>query len=150
MAEPFVSQPGRGERVTLLGGQVSLIRPYGEHTGGLFSLLETRTPKGSGPPAHVHEREDEAFYILEGEVEVTIGEETTTATPGTFVFAPRGVPHKYVATQGPARHLTLVTPAGFELFFADVAEAAIAGPTAVDAVAKRYAVTMLEPSGGGG
>jgi quercetin dioxygenase-like cupin family protein len=127
----------------LMGGQISLIRAYGEHTGGLFSLLETRTQKGGGPPPHVHEREDEAFYVLEGEVEVTVGDETTTATAGTFVFAPRGVPHKYVATQGPARHLTVVTPGGFERFFAEVAEATIAGPNAVAAVAKRYAVTML-------
>lgn len=142
MGNPFRSGPGQGERVNFRG-QVSLIRARGEHTGGQFSVLETRTPKGGGPPRHLHEREDESFYVLEGEFEITIGDESTTAKPGTFVFAPRGVPHGYVATEGPGRHLTLVTPAGFEGFFGDVAEAAIAGSTAVDAVAKRYGVTIL-------
>jgi quercetin dioxygenase-like cupin family protein len=145
--DAFRSKPGQGERVTFRG-QISLIRAHGEHTGGLFSLLETRTPQGGGPPPHVHEREDEAFFILDGEFAVTIGEETSSATPGTFVFAPRGVPHAYVATQGPGRHLTFVTPPGFEGFFADVAEATIAGQEAVAAVARRYGVTMFDGEGG--
>ena len=144
MAEPFISKPGHGERITLMGGQISLIRARGLETGGQFSVLETRTPEGGGPPAHVHEREDETFFVLDGEIAFTIGEETTAGVPGTLVFAPRGVAHKSVATRGPARHLTVVTPPGFEAFFGEVAEARIAGQTAVDAVARRYGVTMLE------
>lgn len=147
MAEPFVSTPGHGERLTLMGGQISLIRARGLDTGGLFSVLETRTPEGGGPPAHIHEREDETFFVLDGEIAFTVGGETRAGVPGTLVFAPRGAPHKYVAMKGPARHLTIVAPPGFEAFFVDVAEARIAGPTAVEAVAKRYGVTMLEEGG---
>jgi quercetin dioxygenase-like cupin family protein len=145
MAGMFRSDPGQGERIHYMG-QIAFIRARGEDTGGLFSLTETRTPKGNGPPPHIHEREDEAFFVLEGEFSVTIGDETFDAKPGSFVFAPRGVAHSYIATS-PGRHLTLVSPPGFERFFADASEAFIAGPTAVAAVAKRYGVTMLAPPG---
>lgn len=144
MAEPFISKPGQGERIAFMG-QVSFVRARGDQTGGVLSLSETRTPAGSGPPVHLHEREDEMFFVLEGEFSVTIGEETSTAGPGTFIFAPRGVPHAYVANV-PSRHLTIVSPPGFERFLADAGEAAIAGPQAVAAVAARYGVTMPSPS----
>jgi len=146
MAEPFVSKPGQGERIAFMG-QVSFVRARGDQTGGLLSLTETRTPAGSGPPPHVHEREDEMFFVLEGEFSVTIGDETTTAAPGTFVFAPRGIPHAYVANV-PSRHLAIVSPPGFERFLADAGEAAIAGPQALAAVAARYGVTLLDSSSG--
>jgi quercetin dioxygenase-like cupin family protein len=146
MAEPFISKPGQGERIAFMG-QVSFVRARGDQTGGALSLSETRTPAGSGPPPHVHEREDEMFFVLEGEFSVTIGDETTTAAPGTFVFAPRGIPHAYVANV-PSRHLTIVSPPGFERFLADAGEAAIAGPQALAAVAARYGVTLLDPSSG--
>ena len=137
----FLSKPGQGERVHFMG-EIALIRARGEDTGGLFSLREKRTPKGNGPARHVHEREDEAFFILEGEFSVTVGEDTFEAKAGAFVFAPRGVPHSYVAT-APGRHITLISPPGFERFFNDAAEAFIAGPAAVDAVAERFGVRML-------
>jgi quercetin dioxygenase-like cupin family protein len=148
MAEPFVSKPGQGERIAFMG-QVSLVRARGDQTGGLLSLTETRTPAGNGPPPHVHEREDEMFFVLDGELSVTIGDETTTATTGAFVFAPRGVPHAYVANVA-TRHLTLVSPPGFERFLADAGEAAIAGRQALASVAARYGVTLLNPDGGNG
>lgn len=141
MVGGFRSDPGTGERVHFMG-QIALIRARGEDTGGLFSLMETRTPKGNGPSPHVHDREDEAFFVLDGSLSVTIGDETFEAAPGAFVFAPRGVPHRYVATES-SRHLTVVSPPGFERFFNDASEAFIAGPTAVAAVAERYGVTML-------
>ena len=142
MPGAFLSKPGQGERVHFMG-EIALIRARGEDTGGLFSLMEKRTPKGNGPARHVHEREDEAWLIVEGEFSVTVGEETFEAKAGAFVFAPRGVPHSYVATT-PGRHFTLISPPGFERFFNDASEALIAGPTAVAAVAERYGVTMLE------
>ena len=147
MAEPFISKPGQGERLAFMG-QVSFVRAAGEQTNGAFSVTDTRTPKGAGPPPHVHEREDESFYVLEGEYSVTIGEETTDAPAGTFVFAPRGIPHAYVANV-PSRHLTLVTPPGFERFLHDAGEAAIAGPQALASVAARYGVTLLGQPGAG-
>ena len=141
MADPFVSKPGQGERIAFMG-QVAFVRARGDQTGGALTLCETRTPAGRGPAPHIHEREDEMFFVLEGEFSVTLGEETSTAGPGTFIFAPRGVPHAYVANV-PSRHLTVGTPPGFERFLHDAGEAAIAGPQAIAAVAARYGITML-------
>ena len=147
-AEPFVSKPGQGERLAFMG-QVSFVRATGDHTGGALTLTETRTPAGNGPPKHVHENEDEMFYVIEGELSFTLGEETHVAPAGSFVFAPRGVPHAYKATT-PTRHLGIITPPGFERFLHDAGEAAIAGPQALASVAARYGITMLESRGGDG
>ena len=66
--------------------------------------------RGSGPPPHVHEREDEAFYVLEGSYEVTVGNDRFDAREGFFIYAPRTVPHSYVVRAAPARHLGFVFP----------------------------------------
>lgn len=145
-AEPFVSKPGQGERLAFMG-QVSFVRATGHNTGGALTFTETRTPAGNGPPKHVHSNEDEMFYVIEGELSVTLGDQTHAAPAGTFVFAPRGVPHAYTAT-APTRHIAIVTPPGFERFLHDAGEAAIAGPQALASVAARYGITMLESRGG--
>ena len=88
-----------------------------EETGGQYGLIESLSPKGTEPPRHVHSREDETFYLLEGEITFYIGEETYKATPGMFVSAPRGVPHSYTFETDVIRMLVLVAPGGFEEFF---------------------------------
>jgi quercetin dioxygenase-like cupin family protein len=88
-----------------------------EETGGQYGLIESLSPKGTEPPRHVHSREDETFYLLEGKITFYIGEETYEATPGTFVSAPRGVPHSYTFDTEVIRMLVLVAPGGFEEFF---------------------------------
>jgi len=73
---------------------------------------------GFSPPLHVHQREDESFYVLEGELTMRCGDRTFEARPGAFVFLPRGVPHTFVVEgDRPARMLTLITPGGGEAFF---------------------------------
>ena len=88
-----------------------------QETGSRFGLIESLSPKGTEPPRHVHSREDEAFYLLEGEITFYIGDETHEATPGMFVLAPRGVPHSYTFETDVIRMLVLVAPGGFEEFF---------------------------------
>ena len=88
-----------------------------EETGGQFGLIESLSPKGTEPPRHVHSREDETFYLLEGEITFYIGEETYEATPSMFFSAPRGVPHSYTFETDVIRMLVLVAPGGFEEFF---------------------------------
>ena len=88
-----------------------------EETGGQYGLIESLSPKGTEPPRHVHSREDETFYLLEGEITFFIGEETYEATPGTFVSAPRGLPHSYTFDTEVIRMLVFVAPGGFEDFF---------------------------------
>jgi quercetin dioxygenase-like cupin family protein len=74
-----------GELVTLLASA--------EQTGGLFGLMEGVLAKGAEPPPHVHHREDESFFVLEGSLVVRVGDEVFSASPGSFVFCPRNVPH---------------------------------------------------------
>ena len=73
-----------------------------------------------GPEPHRHSREDEGFYILEGQYEFRVGTQVIKAGPGDFLFAPRNVPHTYknVGT-APSRHLTIISPGGLESFFAE-------------------------------
>lgn len=97
-------------------------------TGGLFTMIEFSAPPGFGPPRHVHGAEDEAFIVLEGGMLVVCGDDRWEAAPGSFVFLPRGVPHSFIVTDGPAmRGWQLTTPAGFEKFVAALGEPA-AGP----------------------
>jgi hypothetical protein len=75
-------------------------------------------------PLHVHHREDEAFWILEGELTFQVGDETIKASPGSFLYGPRDVPHRYTVDSGPARMLFLLSPAGFEEFIYATSEPA--------------------------
>jgi mannose-6-phosphate isomerase-like protein (cupin superfamily) len=95
------------------------IKATAEETGGAFGLVEAIGPAGSSPPLHIHHREDEAFWLLEGRLTVRCGERTFTAGPGSFTLLPRGVPHTFrVEGDTPARLLSICTPGGFERYFA--------------------------------
>jgi quercetin dioxygenase-like cupin family protein len=98
------------------GGGLATIKAAGKETGDLYSIVEVLEPQGARAPLHLHRKEDEAFYVLEGEMTFRIGEETIKARPGSFVFGPKDVPHTYTVDSGPARLLFLLSPAGFEGF----------------------------------
>lgn len=89
----------------------------GEDTGGQFALMEQMARKGNVPPRHIHHREDETFYVIEGEMTFSIGDRTIKATPGTMVFAPRDIPHSFTIDSEQVRILVQVAPAGAEKFF---------------------------------
>jgi mannose-6-phosphate isomerase-like protein (cupin superfamily) len=92
---------------------------------GAYSMVEiTAAEARSGWPApgHVHTREDESWYVIEGELEFQVGDREATAGPGTLVYAPRNVPHRYHVSKAPARYLLFFTPGGIEPLFAEVAE----------------------------
>lgn len=88
----------------------------GEQTQGAFTFLDWRAPVGFGPPRHVHDREDEVFYVLDGAMRVACEDRTWEVGPGGFVFLPRGVAHCFVVTEGPIHGLTLTAPAQFERY----------------------------------
>jgi quercetin dioxygenase-like cupin family protein len=90
-----------------------------EETGGRFGLMEMVAPKGREPSRHVHYRDDEGFYVLEGGITFFVGEETYEAGPGTFVFLPRGIPHSYTFETDVVRALAIVVPGGLEGHFRD-------------------------------
>ena len=84
-------------------------------TGGALSVLETSI--GAGPPLHVHDREDECFYVLDGELSIRCGGDPFGAAAGSFVFLPRGRPHRFWAVGPPARLLLIAVPGGIEDYF---------------------------------
>src|ERR671924_1862449 len=90
----------------------------GEESGGAYFAMEALVPPGGGPPPHIHTREDETFYLLEGSVEFRLGEDTVVAGPGDFVNVPRGTMHRFENTgSGTARIILTFTPAGIEHWF---------------------------------
>ena len=99
--------------------QGSLMRIQGraENTGGALGLVDAIFYEGFGPPLHVHHREDEGFYVLEGEIRFHKGDDEFMAGPGTLVWLPRGVAHAFKVQPGGARALLLLTPGGFERMF---------------------------------
>jgi quercetin dioxygenase-like cupin family protein len=122
----------------------------GEETGGTFALVEHPIkPRALAAPMHTHQHEDEYTYVLEGEIGVQIGEEVLIGRPGDLVFKPRGVPHAFWnASDEPARALEIISPAGFERYFAELAPLfppANQGPLdqeAIGAVREKYGLEM--------
>jgi quercetin dioxygenase-like cupin family protein len=116
---PVVLGPGEGESVWFLNSRMTL-KATGATTGGGYGLLESSIPPGFSPPMHVHHREDESFYVLEGQLRLQCGDETFVAEAGSYIFLPREVPHSFrVEGDTPARMLTIETPGGGERFFVD-------------------------------
>lgn len=97
-----------------------------EDTGGAFSLTYTEARRGVSvePPLHIHTREEESFYVMEGAITVYVGDEVIHAKAGSLVSLPRGVPHRYTITSDCARYLNLCTPGGFEDFLKELSEPA--------------------------
>ncbi|MGH3145272.1 MAG: cupin domain-containing protein [Rubrobacter sp.] len=96
----------------------------GKDTDGSFALAEGLVPRGAEPPPHTHTREDEAFYILEGEMSVRVGGKTIEAKSGDLVYLPRGIEHTFEPKTPTVRALFLITPAGLEEAFKHLSETA--------------------------
>lgn len=116
---------GGGERIWIVGDTMTLLAT-GERTGGGLVLLENVTAPGGGPPPHVHTREDEFWYVLDGTFEIRIGEEVHALGPGGFAYAPRGTVHNFRNTADtPSRVLVGFRPGGMEGFFRDSGRPAV-------------------------
>lgn len=89
----------------------------GQDTQGRFALIELVGRQGNVPPPHIHHREDETFYILEGEMIASVGGQEVKGTPGTMIFLPRNVLHSFEIESEQLRMLVLLTPAGLEGYF---------------------------------
>ena len=133
-----------GERLRF--GEVEvLVKASAENTGGAFALFVEDEPADT--PLHVHEREDELFYVLEGEHVFQVGDEEHRVGPGGLVFAPRGIPHaqrRVVPRTG--RVLVLTAPAGLEGFFRELAAADRAGtlgPEAYASASANHGITWI-------
>lgn len=133
----YLLKPGEG--VADFG---SAVKAAGISTGGKLTLIESHTTGGA--PLHVHSREDEYFYVVEGTIVVTCGAEVFEAGPRSFVALPRGIPHAWdVASDGPATLLMITVPAMLEEFLHEYH----AAPQAErDQVAAKYGITFLPDS----
>lgn len=151
-----VIRSAAGCRAIAVVGDVYSILASGEETGGSACVIEAVIPPGGGPPPHTHTREDELFYVLEGEITFHLDDGVVKAGPGVSVFAPRGRRHRFAnESPRPARMLITLTPAGLERMFTEVAMAVVDGaasaPTpehlaAVIAACPRYGITIEMPS----
>ena len=112
-------------------------------------IVESVTPVNWGPPRHVHDAEDECFVVLSGELLVWVAGETRRLGPGQSAFIPRGTEHTFQTIgEKPCRHLVILTPGGFEGFFADMAEGQCRIPEdmpAVEASAQRHNMSFTGP-----
>jgi mannose-6-phosphate isomerase-like protein (cupin superfamily) len=95
-------------------GQLAVIKATAKDTGGGHTLVEITVNPGYETPLHIHHREDEGFWMLEGTATFTVGDQTIDAGPGAYLFGPKHVPHKWKAGPNGARLLYLFAPGGFE------------------------------------
>ena len=89
-------------------------------TGGQYSLVEVTAPASHQAPLHVHYRDDEGFYVLEGSVTIHVGEQTVELGPGQHAYGPRDVPHTFTIGPDGAKMLWVLAPGGFEDFIEEV------------------------------
>jgi quercetin dioxygenase-like cupin family protein len=154
--KPTVTRPVEGRTIGVVG-DVYRFLVTGAETNGQYAMWEALVPPGGGPPPHLHSREEESFYILEGEIRFQIGDETLVATAGMFANMPVGCPHCFKnESDAPARMLISVAPAGLEQMFFEVgtcldpAATSAPLPSPVDiqnllAVAPRYGIEIRVP-----
>lgn len=139
----------RPRSVTVLGSNKVVYHAVSEDTEGAYSLFEVTIPPDQAIPTHVHSREDESFYVLDGAFNIQIGEQSFTATRGWFGFGPRHVPHGFKAVgRSPATMLIIVTPGGFERFFDELADLTASPPFHFDkvrALFEKYGMQITEP-----
>ncbi len=146
MTEPFVVAPDEPQQAAWK------VLAEGHRTGGLVMFGDARMPPGSPSPSlHVHSREDEAAYVIEGVMTFVVGERRFEAGPGTLVWLPRGIPHTFANLSAePVWAFGVTTPAGLEGMFEQQAAyfASLSGPPDPDVLARlgaEYGVAVVGP-----
>jgi len=135
--------PGDGPCICY-GGLELNVKVGAAESAGELTVIEGSIPPGAGPPLHVHEKENETYYVLEGQFEFVCGDDHVVGGPGTFVFAPRGLPHRY-KNIGPknGRALFGFTPGGIEAFFHELGSQTELNPQIMTEIAHRHGITMV-------
>lgn len=137
-----VIAPGGGQTYSVVG-DIMTIKIAGAQTRGAFGLAETIVPPNGGPPPHIHRREDELFYVLDGTLDFTFRDTTFRGGPGTAVYLPKGIIHTFKNNNDrPARFLVAATPSGFETFVA-TAGCACLDPAAPPAITPAHFETLM-------
>ena len=152
--KPFVLKKSEGPSVWSLGGRFT-VKAAEADADGRFSLVETLAFRSTEPPLHVHHKEDEAWYVLDGHMTFYVGDAVLEANAGSFVFAPSGIAHTFTVDVEPTRVLVFASPAGFERFALELGEPAtsdnppaglaVPGPDVLGPVAQRYGIEVVGP-----
>jgi len=149
-------QPSQGTSYWVLG-DLYTFKTVSKDTNRTYSLMEIIVYPQTGSPPHIHSREDESFFVQSGEIQFQIDGQTLVATPGTFIYSPKGQRHLFAnISDQPAKMLCWMTPAGLEQFFMEIGTPAD-DPTALPppvteadiqktiALAPQYGLTILPP-----
>jgi mannose-6-phosphate isomerase-like protein (cupin superfamily) len=120
MATIAAQSPTARTRQHWFFGMLAEIKASAAETGGQYTLVEITAPAGLQTPLHVHYRDDEGFYVLDGSVTIEVGEETVELGPGEHGYGPRNVPHRFTVGPEGARMIWVLTPGGFDGFIEDV------------------------------
>lgn len=121
-AQPSITPPTSGPTIGIVGDSYRFM-VTGAESDGRYATFEATVYPGGGPPPHIHRREHETFYVLEGEITFFLGEERQVAGPGTFVNMPIGFAHSFKnETDQTARMIISVVPAGIEEYFFKVGQ----------------------------
>jgi quercetin dioxygenase-like cupin family protein len=140
----YALPPDGGREILFRGTRMHV--KVGHAEGAAYSLIEVVHPPKVGPALHRHPGGDEAFYVMDGEYEIRCGDDTFVGEAGSFIFVPRGAPHRY--TVGPkGGRVLVVTPAGLERYFAEVADRVASGVVSMDEeadIAARYGQEFLD------
>jgi quercetin dioxygenase-like cupin family protein len=155
---PIVLHAGEGDHRWFFGTLAS-IKASGTATAGRVSVIEHFAAQGAGSPLHVHHREDEWFYVIEGALTFWVGGRVIEAPAGSFVYGPRDIPHTFAVASPTARFLLVTEPGGFDGFLHALSQPA-AGPTLppaaassppdmdkLMALAAAYGIEILGPPG---
>ena len=143
----FAIAPGDGRPIEL-GTFAMTEKASAESTGGLVSVLEATEPAGFGPPMHIHHDAAEAFYVLEGEYMMFLGEREVVCPAGTFIFIPAGVPHGFRVGATDSRKLNFFFPAAMTGYFDELSAAVARGEadeSVLDAIARAHNMEITGP-----
>jgi quercetin dioxygenase-like cupin family protein len=154
---PIALTADQGEALWFFG-ILATIKASSQTTARRVAVIEHLAPRGTGSPLYVHHREDEWFYVLDGELTFWVGGQIINATAGSFVYGPRDIPHTFTVSSDTARFLLVTEPAGFENFMRTLAQPAAervipppaTEPPDVEAMtllAAEYGIEILGPPG---
>lgn len=144
--QPILSAPNSGDQYNIPGTTL-YHRAKSSDTNGVFAVIELVTEPGKGAALHLHEREDELVYVIEGKIEVTLGDQKMMVTPGIMALLPRGVAHGFTNVgDRPSRILDVILPGKFDNYFVSLGKLYSSGAPAAEqlaALAKQFGVRNI-------
>jgi len=144
--QPIISPPDSGDELDF-GGTKAFHRAKSSETDGVFSVLELVSEPGSGVALHVHDNEDELVFVTQGEIEVTLGDQTMRASKGVMALLPRGIPHGFTNVGAiPSRLQVVILPGNFDNYFVESHNLSLGGepdPERVEELSREYGIRYL-------